>query len=323
MKRILACLAILLLAGSFAAADNKVALTVKSNVSGAQVYVNGRLAGYTQPNFSQLLAQGDYEITVKAKGYPDFKTNIRIGRDPVIVNATLGGTPPVVPPPQVINHNLTVTANVNGAEVFVNGNLAGKTPFAGQVPPGSYSVVVRATGYNDYSENVVVRGPTRVNATLQGMTYQVSIAAANVPGATVFINGGQVGQSPYQAFMMPGTYTVTIKAPGFFDYQAQVNVNGPETVNAVLQPMTATWQFRIPDGFLNRDIRQGQSRYIELYLDGVRQAEAPGPAFAAGQMTAGRHGFRFVVGGLSVETQVDAQAGRTYVLEPFVGINVK
>jgi len=322
MKRILACLAILLLVGAGAIADNKVALTVKCNVSGAQVYVNGRLAGYTQPNFSQLLGAGDYEIVVKAKGYPDYKTSVRISRDPVIVNATLGA-PQVVPPPQILNYGLSVSANVNGAEVYVNGNLAGRTPFNGQVPQGSYAVVVKAPGYSDYSQNVVVNGPTRVNATLQAMTYQVSVTAANVHGATVFVNGAQVGQSPYQAFLMPGTYTISIKAPGFIDYQAQINVNGPETVNAVLQPMTASWQFRIPEGFLNRDIRQGQSRYIEVYLDGVRQGEAPGPAVAGGQMTAGRHTFRFVIGGMSVETQVDAQAGRAYVLEPFIGINVK
>jgi hypothetical protein len=322
MKRILACLAILLLVGAGAFADNKVALTVKCNVSGAQVYVNGRLAGYTQPNFSQLLAAGQYEITVKAKGYQDFSTSVRINRDPVTVNATLGG-PAVVQPPQVFNYGLSITANVNGADVYVNGNLAGKTPFNGQVPQGSYSVVVKAPGYGDFSQNVVVNGPTRVNATLQAMTYQVTVTAANVHGATVLINGSQVGQSPYQAFMMPGTYTVTIKAPGFIDYQAQIIVNGPENVNAVLQPMTASWQFRIPDGFLNRDIRQGQSRFIEVYLDGVRQAESQGPVVAAGQMTAGRHTFRFAIGGMSVETQVDAQAGRAYVLEPFVGINVK
>jgi archaellum component FlaF (FlaF/FlaG flagellin family) len=322
MKRILACLAILLLVGSLAFADNKVALTVKCNVTGAQVYLNGRLAGYAQPNFSQLLAAGDYEITVKAKGYQDFVTKVRIGRDPVIINATLGG-PPVVQPPQVFNHNLTVSANVNGADVYVNGNLAGKTPFNGQVPQGSYTVVVKAPGYNDYTQNVVVNGPTRVNANLQGMTYQLSVTAANVHGATVFVNGAQVGQSPYQAFLLPGSYTVTIKAPGFIDYQVQVNVNGPQAVNAVLQPMSASWQFIIPDGFLNRDIRQGQSRYIEVYLDGIRQPDVPGSAVAAGQMTAGRHVFRFVIGGMAVEAQVDAQAGRGYLLEPYIGINVK
>jgi len=322
MKRILASLAILLLVGSAVLADNKVALTVNCNVSGAQVYVNGRLAGYTQPNFSQLLAAGSYEIMIKAKGYPDFRTTVRISRDPVVVNAQLAAPQPV-PPPQVFSHNLTVSANVNGADVYVNGNFAGKTPFTGQVPQGSYSIVVKAPGYSDYSQDVVVRGPMRINATLQGMTYQVNVTAANVHGATVFVNGAQVGPSPYQAFLLPGSYTLTIKAPGFIDYQVQINVNGPQTINAVLQPMTATWQFRIPEGFLNRDIRQGQSRHIQVYVDGVLQAESQGPSVASGQMTAGRHGFRFVIGGMSVETQIDAQAGRNYVLEPFIGINVK
>ncbi len=322
MKRILASLAILLLVAGGAFADNKVALTVKCNVTGAQVYVNGRLAGYTQPNFSQLLASGSYEITVKAKGYRDFKTTVRISRDPVTVNAVLGGGQ-VVPPPQVHNYSLSVSSNVNGAEVYINDALAGRTPFSSQLPQGSYKLVVKAPGYDDYTQNVVVRGPTRVNANLQGMNYQVSIAAANVRGATVFVNGAQAGHSPYKGFLSPGSYTVTIRAPGFIDYTVQLNVNGPESINAVLQPLTATWQFSIPDGFVNRDIRQGQSRQIQLYLDGVLQAESNGRIFASGQMSAGKHRFRLVIGGMSIETQVDADAGRSYVLEPFIGINIK
>ncbi len=322
MKRILASIAVLLVLAGSAIAQNKVALTVKSNVSGAQVYVNGKIAGYTQPNFSVLLAAGSYEITLKAKGYQDFKTTVRISRDPVTVNATLRGGQ-VTPPPQVLNHSLSVSSNVNGAQVYVNGNLAGTTPFSGQVPPGSYNLVVKAPGYVDYTQNVTVRGPTRVNATLQGMSYQVSIAAANVRGATVFVNGAQAGQSPYKAFLSPGVYTVTIRAPGFIDYTVQLNVNGPESINAVLQPLTASWQFSIPDGFINRDIRQGQSRQIQLYLDGVLQAESMGRIFAAGQMSAGKHRFRLVIGGMSIETQVDAEAGRSYVLEPFIGINIR
>lgn len=322
MRKILAIVVILLVVAAGAIADNKVPLTVKCNVSGAQVYINGHLAGYAQPNFSQLLAAGSYKITVKAKGYQDFSTTVRISRDPVTVNATLGGGA-VVPPPQVINHSLSVSANVNGAEVYVNGNLAGTTPFSSQVPPGSYNIVVKAPGYVDYAQTVSVRGPTRINANLQSMSHQVSISAANVRGATVFINGAQVGHSPYKAFLSPGSYTVTIKAPGFIDYTVQLNVNGPETINAVLQPLTASWQFSIPEGFVNRDIRQGQSRHIQLYLDGVLQAESQGRIFASGQMSAGKHRFRLVIGGMSIETQIDAEAGRSYVLEPFIGINVK
>ncbi len=322
MKRILAGLAILFFIAAGAAADNKVALTIKCNVSGAQVYINGKLAGYTQPNFSFLLAAGSYQITVKAKGYQDFKTTVRISRDPVIINAVLGG-PQVAPPPQILNYSLSVSSNVNGAEVYVNGALAGRTPFSSEVPQGSYTVVVKAPGYIDFTQNVVVKGPTHVNATLQSQNYQVSIAAANVNGATVSINGSQVGRTPYKAFLQPGVYTVTISAPGFLDYTVQLTVNGPESINAVLQPQTATWQFRIPEGFLNRDIRQGQSRHIQIYLDGVLQAESHGQIIAQGTMSAGRHRFRFVIGGMSIETQLDAEAGRNYILEPFIGINIK
>jgi hypothetical protein len=263
--------------------------------------------------FAAQVPNGSYAVTVKAAGFLDFNQNVVVNGGPFTVNAVL----------QSQNQQLSVQSNVAGAIVYINGNAAGKTPFASQVPAGSYSVQVKAPGYADFNQNIVVgNAPAAVNAVLQALTFQLNVGA-NVQGAVVLLNGGQAGQTPFATQLPQGSYTVTVRAPGYNDYQAQVTMNGPQAVNAVLQPMVATWQLRLPDALLNKDIKTGQSRGIQVWIDGVQQAEALGPIAAAGQLLPGRHVVRLVSGGLAIETTIEAQAGKAYTFEPVMGLSVK
>jgi hypothetical protein len=288
-------------------------LTVQSNVNGADVYINGNPAGKTP--FQAQLPNGSYNVVVRAPGFSDFSQSVVINGGNFVVNATLQG----------MSQQLSVLSNVNGAEVFINGNPAGRTPFAAQLPAGSYALMVRAPGYMDFNQSVVIgNGPAQVNAMLQGLSYQVSIES-NIRGALVLVNGTQVGQTPFVSMMPMGNYAILVRAPGYSDYQAQIAVNGNQSINAFLQPMLASWQLRLPEGILNREGRQGQSRDrdIQVFVDGILQADARGPIAAAGQLAPGRHVIRIVSGGLAIEGQVDVQSGKSYVFEPFAGINAK
>ena len=329
MKRLISLvLALFLLGGGLLFAQNKGALTVQCNVVGAQVSINGKLAGYTTPNFSQLLAAGVYKIKVSKAGYPDFNTTVTMAGQAVTITAVLGAPavappPVVVPPPQILQYSISVNANVQGADVIINGNPAGKTPFSAQVPQGSYTVTVRAPGYRDYSQNVLVSGPVQVNAILQTNVAAVTITS-NVQGADVVINEGlplaQRGKTPLTVNLPLGNppYTIKVSAPGYQDFFQTLAVSGPVSVNAVLQPLAASFQVAVPEAYVNKDLKGGHWSQIMIYVDGVLQRGATG-----GQLLPGRHVIRVTSGGMAVETVVEAQAGRTYVLEPFMGVSVK
>jgi len=329
MKKIASLiLALLVLGGGSLFAQNKGALTIQCNVTGAQVFINGRMAGYTTPNFSQLLNSGTYQIRVVKQGPPEFSTTVTMRGQPLILNVTLGAqqTKPVpqpvpeqtkpVPQPQVLQHSLSVDSNVRGAEVLINGNSAGRTPFSGKLPSGSYNVVVRSPGYLDFNQNIVVRGNTHVNAVLQGMSYQLNVDSGALRGAQVILNGSIVGQTPYAGSLQPGSYSLTVRLPGYGDYSIQLNMNGPQTVSAVLQPLAATWQLSLPDSSVNKDMRGGHWSQIQVYIDGAHVKGNQGQFFP------GRHTIRVVSGGMAAETFIDAQAGQVYTIEPMIGISV-
>jgi len=291
---------------------------------GAEVYVNGRLAGQTTPNFSFLVPQGNVQVRVQKNGFRTFETVVRAGTSPITLNVTLQRigavvTPPPPPPPQ--SFNLQINANVAGAEVILNNVSAGRVPFSASLAPGSYTLVVRAPGYLDYVENLVISGNRTVNAILQGM--MVPLVLNNMrPGAEIFLNGARIGvanAATFTAQVAPGTYTLTIRLGGFLDFTTQITVGAaaPQTIAPVFQPQPASYSFNIPANFQNPDMKGNPWSQIRLFIDGAAQNDF------RGQVSPGRHTIRIVSGAFAFETSFDFEAGKAYTFEPFLGLNIR
>jgi hypothetical protein len=191
-------------------------LNVAANAPGAQVYLNSQYAGNAP--FGQNVLKGNYEVRVTAPGYNDFVQRITVN-GPSQVNAIL----------QSAASMLSISANVNGAEVIINGNPAGRTPFSAQVPNGSYNVLVRAAGYSDYQAQIVVSGQQAINAVLQSLaaTWQLQlpegiknrdVKSGQSTSVQIWIDGVFQGESfgPQIAAgqFLPGRHTIRMVSGG-------------------------------------------------------------------------------------------------------------
>ena len=234
-------------------AQTKGLLTVQCNVSGSQVYLDNQLVGNATPTFKFNCPLKSYTLKVSHKGYQDFTTSFTMTAAGVFIQANLvpigqpAPAPTPAPPPAPSTsgkYTLSVTCNVAGAGILVNGAMVGKAPYSAQYPAGTYTVVVRWGGYNDFSQTVTLNGNYTVNAVLTPTQpappaqYPFTVNA-NVAGANVAINGSIVGRAPYTAQLQAGSYTITVSLPGYGDWSQSVIVNGPGQVNAVLSPMQA------------------------------------------------------------------------------------
>ncbi len=325
MRKTFAVLLVLLVLGTIPAfAQNRTSLNIQCNEVGAEVYINNRLAGQTTPNFSFLVPQGTVQVRVYKKGFQTFETVVKAGTSPITLNVTLQRigavvTPPPPPPPQ--NFSLQVNANVAGAEVIINNISAGRVPFSAALAPGSYTLIVRAPGYTDFAQNLVISGPVTVNANLQALL--VPLVLNNLrPGAEIFLNGARIGvanSATFSAQVAPGTYTLTIRLGGFLDFTTQVTVgtSAPQTIAPVFQPQPASYTFNIPASIQNPDMKGNPWSQIRLYIDGAAQKDF------RGQVTPGRHTIRLVSGAFAIETTFDFEAGKTYTFEPFLGLNTR
>lgn len=115
-------------------------ITLNSNATGANVYLNDRLVGQVGSTFTGLPA-GNYRVRVSAPGYSDYTTTLALRAGASLnLNATL----------QEQRVNLTIRSNVDGARVFVDGRESG-TIRGGNLTltlqRGDYEVAVIAPGY--------------------------------------------------------------------------------------------------------------------------------------------------------------------------------
>ncbi len=115
-------------------------IVVNSNVAGAHVTIDGEDKGEA-PIVVENAAGGGHAIVVAAQGYEDFRTTceIRAGQN-CTIDARLEpvGTP------------VLVTANVEGAELVVDGRPLGPTPYEGNLPVGQHQIEVRAPGHSSF-----------------------------------------------------------------------------------------------------------------------------------------------------------------------------
>ena len=306
--------ALLLLGSSPLFAQAKGALSILCNVTGARVYLNGELAGYTKPTFSVLLKPGQYTLRVTLDRYRTFNTIIQMTANPLTLNVFLEPEG-AVQRPIVTRFTLTVTTNVAGAEVFLNNSPVGEAPLSLQVERGNYSVRVSAPGYQDYLAAVNVNGHTVVNAVLQTNLLQLTVNC-NLVGAQVFVNNNLVGTAPYTGSYAPGSYAVRVVAPGYAEASTVVNLTHNQTLTLVLQPAMTSVQVIIPQAYLNPHHGNPLAQ-IRIYIDGE-----PYNGFSF-NLPAGRHNIRISSGGLSFSADYDFAPGRSYVLEPLFSLNVR
>jgi hypothetical protein len=324
-KRILCAVIALVALQSLLFAQTKTSLNIQSNQVGARVFLNDNLAGYTTPNFSTLVNPGMYTLKVTKDGFPDFKTTVVVGQSPITVVANLGmppapshSPPPMpLPKPQSDKHELTIEANVRGAQIYINGAFVGYTPFVSSYHPGTYSVSIRLNGYEEYSRSIKLSGSYRLFASLDPLPYPVYIDAANIPGASIYRDSVFIGTTPYRNAWMAGTYSVRISAPGYDDFVEKVFVSGPLTMQASLVFAYVDYEIRIPAFFATVRDNSLSFRDFAVYLDD-RRIDSP-----YGRTTSGTHRLTMVFNDLRFETSFNLPQGKLLVIEPFLGVHIQ
>ncbi len=120
-------------------------VNVVGRPAGAQVIIDGDTRG-TAP-LELTLPAGEHSFALDANGRRSQPQTVTLSYgDAVTVRLDLEIRPGVI----------MVFANVDGAEVQINGAVAGYTPYTGSVPAGKYQLVVSKVGYRSTQREVEV-----------------------------------------------------------------------------------------------------------------------------------------------------------------------
>jgi hypothetical protein len=220
-------------------------LSVTSVPVGASLYVDTIYQGYTNQIVGNLAA-GTHTVLLKKSGYKDFTQTATVyNAQTTSISITLS---PVSSP---TTGDLDISSSPSGASIYLNGAYQGETrassPFyITGLSPGTYTVVLKKSGYLDYTTATqIVAGTTaKVSAVLAPASGTPTTASAEIfsdpSGADVYINNAYKGVTPLSFDNVPidaaKTYTVEIKMEGYKPYTASGTISPGQNVviNAAL-----------------------------------------------------------------------------------------
>ncbi|MEO0085179.1 MAG: PEGA domain-containing protein [candidate division WOR-3 bacterium] len=202
-------------------------VTITSDPSGAKVTIAGIERG-TTPLEIRGLAPGRYGLEVERSGYRSYSGSFTVS------------------PPRA---TLIVTTEPAGAEIWLDGELKGRTTAAGlaipRVDEGSHTLKAKLAGYGDATKAVEVSGSGSVTVLMRLEPARGFLSVTSIPsGAAVTANGQRLGVTSLIAGLSPQRYSLQVTKPGFQEWLGYADIVPAETafVSATLEKMpTRKW----------------------------------------------------------------------------------
>ena len=121
-------------------------IIVDANVGDYKLYVNGALQ-----DGPAVLPMGEHDLVILKNGYKEWNQRVTLKQDTMHVHAELQRE-------DIQYGTLTVTANCDGARVYVNGEDSGIAPMQINLPYGSYHIKLEKEGYQSYEQSFQMSG---------------------------------------------------------------------------------------------------------------------------------------------------------------------
>ena len=216
---------------------NTGSLNVATSPKGADIYIDGRYVAQS-PSVIPGLVPGSHSVRLHKAGYDEYVNTVTVySGQQTQVSVTMS--------PQYSSvGSIEVSSVPAGSSLYLDGNYMGLTPSGDyfdltSLVPGSHTVLLRQTNYQDYSQNVYVGGGkvVTVNAVLTQIvpgptpfiTGQI-VAASVPPGAEFFLDNVYKGITPLTLSDIPlGSHVVTMKEAGYSDNVQIVTVVGGQS----------------------------------------------------------------------------------------------
>lgn len=216
-------------------------IVVKSRPPGALTMVDGGKGQQAPWTYSDLRS-GGHLVQAYLSGYRPYIGVVDVpDGGTVVVEATL------VPLAEV--GTVQVKSSPGGADIYVDGIYRGSTAATiGNLAVGTHFVLLRATGYRDWTGLVEVKKGqvTTLDLALESSSGMEGgfIAIDSVPpGASVYLDGVYQGTTQSGDLLdltgiPPGDHVLKLTLGGYADYTVDVHVRSAETtrVRAVLAP---------------------------------------------------------------------------------------
>ena len=195
-------------------------LAVLSEPSNARVLVDGTVAGSTP--FNGPITPGQHVVAVEAEGRlrQERQVTAKQGRD-----VQLSFALPAMPKDPAIS----IESDPAGALVTIDNKERGRTPYVGPLVAGAHQVVLKLEGHRSVATDFQMPKDRDMSLRLELPTGSASgnprLTVSSQPlGATVLIDGKEVGPTPWSDEVKPGDRKVAVALEGYKPDERKVPV---------------------------------------------------------------------------------------------------
>ena len=170
------------------------------------------------------LSQGSHSYRVKATGYAEETGTVQIGADKVTKEIRL----------QSVLAQVRVSCPTPGAQIYVNDQLRGTSPWNGTLSAGNYLFEARLSGYRSgrVSETLAERTNRQIEIpALVAITGNLDVSYKPM-NAEVWLDGKKLGTSP-DVFrnIIIGTHEVELRKDGYKSEKKTVTISEGQTAS--------------------------------------------------------------------------------------------
>jgi len=186
-----------------------------------------------------LLHSGDYQLTATAMGYHPLSSTVTVtDEDTQIVELVLRPLP----------GRLSVNSQPNGAQVLIDGVLAGETPLSAvPVEAGEHKLRILAARYLPLEQALLVTGrdiQQQLELALEPAWAEITVDSLP-QGAAILVDGEAVGTTPAVLEILQGERQIILQKVGFAHWQEVLTIIASEAQDmgtVELQAAAATVQ---------------------------------------------------------------------------------
>jgi hypothetical protein len=126
---------------------------------------------------------------------------------------------------------LVIDSMTDGAKVYIDGKLVGKTPIEKPIPlrPGKHKIKATKAGHSTLELDFTVKARKNIEMMVELLPFSGLVRfSANVDGAEVYVDNQMLGHTPLVRDVMVGDHKILIVKEGFNDHAADINVKAGE-----------------------------------------------------------------------------------------------
>jgi hypothetical protein len=160
-------------------------------------------------------------------------------RAEVLVDIKQGSSTPVNITLKEASSKISVNSDPQGADVLIDGAVAGVTPYSGKVPPGKHEIRVTKSGFGSliYPIEASKGKPFDFQGKLPPPVAILSfVLPTDISDAEILVNNKPVEKGKKSIEVEGGDHTIVAKAPGFRVFQTTVAATAGQSYDIKLEP---------------------------------------------------------------------------------------